>query len=81
MDLETTQTVLLDDGRFAQVTFAPASRGRIRVLRILVSDEEDPAEESAWQQVPVRSFERDELKTILSQLDMSEVDVGFYLKG
>lgn len=77
MSLEITQTVVTDDGRYAQVTFKSASNGRIRILRILVSDTDDENDESAWARVHVDNFERDELKYMIGQLDLSELELEF----
>lgn len=76
MNSEVTQTVLTDDGRFARVTFASAGRGRIRLLKILVSDDED-SEDDQWVRVKQSEFDRDELKYIIRQLDLSELELDF----
>jgi hypothetical protein len=77
MNSEVTQTVFLDDGRYAKVTFAAAGRGRIRILRILVSEEEDEVDESAWIKIRKDDLDRDELKYIIRQLDLSELELDF----
>jgi hypothetical protein len=81
MSLENTQVVVLDDGRYAQVTFVPATRGRIRILSILVSEDGDESDEGSWSPVAASRFERDEMRYIVGQLDLSEVDLGFFIKG
>jgi hypothetical protein len=67
----------LDDGRYAQVTFEPAGRGRIRVLSILASDTDDEGDLAAWSSVDVDSIEREEMRYIISQLDLSEIELYF----
>ena len=77
MSSEITQTVFLDDGRYAKVTFKAAGRGRIRILRILVSDEEESSDESNWTKMSQDDFDRDELKYLIRQLDLSELELDF----
>jgi hypothetical protein len=69
--------VLLDDGRYGKVTFKSAGRGRIRILRLLVSENDDEDDESSWSRAQADQFERDEIKYIISQLDLSELDLDF----
>jgi hypothetical protein len=77
MSFEVTQTVLLDDKRYAQVTFTAAGRGRIRILSVLVSENEDEESEDDWMRIKPEDLDRDELKYMIRQLDLSELELDF----
>jgi len=69
--------VVLDDGRYGQVRFKSAGRGRIRIISILVSDTDDESDKDAWTVLPLRKIDKGELRYLISQLDLSELDLDF----
>lgn len=76
MASDLTQVVLTGDGRFARIIFRQTTPGKIRIKNVSISENED-AEDSEWVPAKAGDFDKDQLREMIAQLDLSELELDF----